>query len=90
MNIPNQSIPLVGQGPQMQMLNAAVVVTPALIDKLNAWSKQTGIPFQEIGQTIFRLGLIGLSMNIDKMPIGVAEAITCIPLTEHEKKIKFN
>lgn len=88
---PDPKIPIIGsEEPGFQMLHANVVVTPELLKRLQDWSQRIGIPFGEIGQTIFRMGLIGLSMNIDQAPVTSKEAIECIPLTENEKKIKFN
>lgn len=69
------------------MLNAAVAITPELHARLDGWSKKVGIPFQELGNTIFRLGLIGLSVNIgDNPPLDVDEAIRAIPLGPNELK----
>jgi hypothetical protein len=92
MNFPqpnNGNIPLIGQQ-QAAVLNAAVLITPELLLKLESWSKRTGIPFNELGQTIFRMGLIGLSLNIDMPPLTAEDVSKCIPITENEKKIRFN
>ena len=85
----NLQVPIVGQE-QMQVLQAAVVITPALLKKLESWSKDSGIPFNELGQLIFRMGLIGLSLAIDEKPLAGDSAAKCIPLTDNEKKVKLN
>lgn len=83
----NGQIPIIGgQMPQqMPVLQAGVLITPELKKKLEAWSDKTGIPIGEIGATIFRMGLIGLSMNIDSPMMSSDQAIECIPLTGNEK-----
>lgn len=80
------NVPLIGQEPQMLALHASCAITPHLMKRLEAWSKRVGIPVPEIGQTIFRLGLIALSLEIERPPIDADEAIQCIPLTANEDK----
>jgi hypothetical protein len=83
-------IPILGQQQQLMCLGAQVAITPALKKKLDAWSKKTGIPFAEIGQTMFRIGLLGLSAHIDEPNMITAEeAQECIPLTENEKNATY-
>jgi hypothetical protein len=92
MNLPqpnNGNIPVIGQKPQASILHSAVEITPDLLKILEAWSKRTGIPFSELGHTIWRIGLISVSAHIE-MPITSEEAIKAIPLTPNEEKARFN
>jgi hypothetical protein len=82
----NGQVPIIGQQ-QLLMLNAAVAITPELHARLDQWSKKVGIPFHELGNTIFRLGLMGLSVHLgDNPPLDTEDAIRAIPIGENEIK----
>jgi hypothetical protein len=86
MNI-NPEIPLVGQK-QRLVMQAVAEITPELQKKLNDWCEKVGLPPNEVGNTIFRLGLIGFSINVgDSDPINEEKAMNVIPLTVNEKRL---
>jgi hypothetical protein len=86
MNI-NPEIPLVGQK-QRLVMQAIAEITPELQQKLGDWCEKVGLPPNEVGNTIFRLGLIGFSIHVaDADPIDEEKSMHWIPLTENEKRL---
>ena len=84
MNI-NPEVPLIGQK-QRLVMQAIAEITPELQQKLNDWCEKVGLPPNEVGNTIFRLGLIGFSNAVGD-PIDEEKAMNVIPLTVNEKRL---
>ena len=79
------SAPIIGQ-PQVPVMQAVAVITPELVKKLEAWCAKTGLPINEIQNTIFRLGLIMFSVTVNEQEMPASQAIQFIPLSDKEKQ----
>jgi hypothetical protein len=82
-DIIGHNTPLIGQP---RVLQATCVLTPEFEDILKLWSKRTGLHPGEVSNTIFRLGLIALSLMFATEPINMEDAERIIPKSDNERK----
>jgi hypothetical protein len=65
MNIPgNNNVPIIGQKEPV-VLNAQIIITPALQNKLREWQEETGVSMITFGNVVLALGISALSKALE-------------------------
>ena len=66
MNIPgNNHLPIIGKSGEPVMLNAQIIITPQLQNKLKEWQEETGVSMITFGNMVLALGISALSKALD-------------------------
>lgn len=79
----SHTVPIIGAG-KVPILTTQMALTPELLAKLQEWMHRTGFPVQELGNMIYRLGLMALSFNIDAdNKLSHEDVHKIIPKTSH-------
>lgn len=64
MNIPGNNVPIIGKSNEPVVLNAQIIITPQLQNKLREWQEATGISMITFGNVVLTLGIAQLSKLI--------------------------